>query len=187
MIFQKKIIIGSIMSFIATAVGIVAVFFPDLLNLQKEKMKKLDIFISSLDDSKKLEKFLYDNSGKIVELKVAYCLENADDSPALVKVDQRSNRFVLDNYYVDAGGGKVRPNVVVMPDNSGRAHSYSWSLGLVDYPKPEYAEKCKINGPIYRGELLSGIFIVELESFNPYQYLISLQPLSKNDLKLRDY
>lgn len=35
MIFQKKIIIGSIMSFIATGVGIVAVFFPDLLNLQK--------------------------------------------------------------------------------------------------------------------------------------------------------
>ncbi|MGX3067710.1 hypothetical protein, partial [Ursidibacter arcticus] len=46
MFFQKKIIIGSIMSFIATAVGIVAVFFPDLLNLQKEKIEtyRSDIF-----------------------------------------------------------------------------------------------------------------------------------------------
>ena len=41
--FEKKVIVGSITSFIITAVGIVAVFFPDLLNLQKEKILSLTV------------------------------------------------------------------------------------------------------------------------------------------------
>lgn len=36
-IFKPRIIIGSIISFIAAALGVVAVFFPDLFNLQKKK------------------------------------------------------------------------------------------------------------------------------------------------------
>lgn len=36
--FEKKIIIGSVLGFFATAIGIIALFFPSLFNLEKEKM-----------------------------------------------------------------------------------------------------------------------------------------------------
>lgn len=52
MIFEKKVIIGSVVSFIATAVGIVAVFFPDLLNLQKEKIQSFSSSISNKEEAK---------------------------------------------------------------------------------------------------------------------------------------
>ena len=41
-IFQPKVIIGSILGFVSAAVGIVAVFFPSLLNLERERMPKYD-------------------------------------------------------------------------------------------------------------------------------------------------
>lgn len=52
--FEKKVIIGSLFSFLATAVGIIAVFFPDLLNLQKEKIEKLTLDIFTAQDAKKI-------------------------------------------------------------------------------------------------------------------------------------
>lgn len=56
--FEKKVIVGSITSFIITAVGIVAVFFPDLLNLQKEKILSLKVDLDTQKDIEKFENFL---------------------------------------------------------------------------------------------------------------------------------
>lgn len=41
--FEKKVIVGSITSFIITVVSIAAVFFHDLLNLQNEKILSLTV------------------------------------------------------------------------------------------------------------------------------------------------
>lgn len=70
--FEKKVIIGSLFSFLATAVGIIAVFFPDLLNLQKEKMETFTMDIKKNEDVKKLNDFLEKKSkdGKFFELDV---------------------------------------------------------------------------------------------------------------------
>ena len=54
----KKVIVGSITSFIITAVGIAAVFFPDLLNLQKEKILSLTVDLDTQKDIEKFENFL---------------------------------------------------------------------------------------------------------------------------------
>lgn len=72
MIFQKKIIIGSIMSFIATAIGIIAVFFPDLLNMQKEKIEKLRMDIVTNEKLMSFDEFLSKRveDGKVFELDV---------------------------------------------------------------------------------------------------------------------
>lgn len=72
MIFQKKIIIGSIMSFIATAIGIIAVFFPDLLNMQKEKIEKMQTDIITNEQLISLDDFLLKRikDGKIFELDI---------------------------------------------------------------------------------------------------------------------
>lgn len=75
MVFEKKVIIGSVMSFIATTVGIIAVFFPDLLNLQKEKIASLSTSVANKQEAQKLVGFL-DNMAKekrIFKLDVEIC------------------------------------------------------------------------------------------------------------------
>lgn len=75
-IFQPKVIIGSITSFVVAAVGIIAVFFPNLLNLEKSSMGEGQFLLS--DDTKthkKLWEFLDKNQGKVVQLEIAYCAD----------------------------------------------------------------------------------------------------------------
>lgn len=55
--FEKKVIVGSITSFIITAVGIAAIFFPDLLNLQKEKILSLTVDLDTQKRYWKIWKF----------------------------------------------------------------------------------------------------------------------------------
>ncbi|PSM51923.1 hypothetical protein CBLAS_0546 [Campylobacter blaseri] len=76
MVFQKKIIIGSIVSFVATALGIVAIFFPDLLNLKKEKIQKYSASISNKKEAELFFNFLdkMAEEKKIFELDVLMCL-----------------------------------------------------------------------------------------------------------------
>lgn len=48
--FEKKVIIGSIGGFFTTIVGIIAVFFPSLLNFEKKSMEEIKVFIQSEED-----------------------------------------------------------------------------------------------------------------------------------------
>lgn len=80
-IFQKKIIIGSIVGFIASAIGIVGVFFPSLLNIEKKKIQELSVIINEQKDANNLYKFLKDNENKIVQLDIKYSpkkIQNSD-------------------------------------------------------------------------------------------------------------
>lgn len=72
-IFQPKVIIGSITSFVVAAVGIVAVFFPSLLNLEKKSIPEKEIFLHSKESLNELYKFLQKNEGKPVKLTLAHC------------------------------------------------------------------------------------------------------------------
>ena len=78
-IFQKKIIIGSVVGFIATALGIIALFFPSLLNLEKEKITaSLIMDINTMEDAYKLAEFLQEqitDDPKIFQLNVMCCSE----------------------------------------------------------------------------------------------------------------
>lgn len=80
MIFEKKVIIGSIMSFIATVVGVVAVFFPNLLNLQKEKIASFSSSINSKKEAQKLVSFLdkMAKEKKIFKLDIMICIKNTN-------------------------------------------------------------------------------------------------------------
>lgn len=70
--FEKKVIIGSLFSFAATAIGIIAVFFPDLLNLQKSRIETLIMDVITDQDVEKFHAFLEKRSkdGKVFELDV---------------------------------------------------------------------------------------------------------------------
>lgn len=75
-IFQPKVIIGSITSFVVAAVGIIAVFFPNLLNLEKSSMGEGQFLLSDDEKThKKLWEFLDKNQGKVVQLEIAYCAD----------------------------------------------------------------------------------------------------------------
>lgn len=75
--FEKKIIIGSIMSFIATILGVLSIFYPNLLNFQKKKVKVFNASICTVEGVKKLSNFLYERKedNEIFKLELEINLE----------------------------------------------------------------------------------------------------------------
>ncbi|MBZ7975641.1 hypothetical protein AVBRAN12642_02365 [Campylobacter sp. RM12642] len=71
--FEKKVIIGSLGGFLTTIIGIIAVFFPSLLNFEKKNMEEIKIFIKSEADIQKFKKVILDNQGKLINLDLEYC------------------------------------------------------------------------------------------------------------------
>lgn len=213
MIFQKKIIIGSIMSFIATAIGVIAVFFPDLLNMQKEKINEYSVFLNNDKSIIDLATFLDKNVDKVIKLNISYCSvgRNGDVFSEVEKINDKISVYgkvedggtelpssrtggtiFIQTYSIknDLLGDRLQL-VVEDNENKRKSQSYYWtydSAGYRDLNKP-YLKYCSNNiydGVPDMGEL-SGIFFLTygepLESTISY----SLEPLSKADLKLKNY
>lgn len=72
---KKKVwvTVSSLAGVVATILGVLAVFYPDALNLQKKQMQKLDLEVVDRADVDKLDAFLDKNVNKIVELSIALC------------------------------------------------------------------------------------------------------------------
>ena len=103
-IFQKKIIIGSVIGFMASAIGVVGVFFPSLLNIEKKKIQELAITINEQKDANSLYEFLKDNENKIVQLDIKYSpkkIQNSDyrDNWRENLFEKAKNNFNIDNSY----------------------------------------------------------------------------------------
>ena len=106
MIFEKKVIIGSIASFLATVIGIIAIFFPDLFNLQKEKVQNFSASISTKQEAQKLVDFL-DKMTKekgIFKLDVLICF----------KIDNKNNTEYskLQDYLIAQDDGYTKQTIV---------------------------------------------------------------------------
>lgn len=134
--FEKKVIVGSITSFIITAVGIVAVFFPDLLNLQKEKILSLTVDLDTQKDIEKFENFLNARvkDNKIFKLDV--CL------PDFLWVD---NKWLGEGYFPD--GRKPRDNQAKNISFSGTPTGYGMRVCIAsnnndsDYYYPGWCDE----------------------------------------------
>ena len=96
--FVKKIFIGSIVSFVVGVIGVFAIFFPSLFNLEKKKIQEFSITIKSQKDANELYNFLKTNNNKIVSLDIKY-------SPKKI---QASN-------YVDPNRKEDNPNHFYQP------------------------------------------------------------------------
>lgn len=70
--FQPKIIIGSVVGFIATAIGVIAVFFPSLFNLETKKINKFEISINDCNGAESLFNFLKNHEESIVDIEIKY-------------------------------------------------------------------------------------------------------------------
>jgi hypothetical protein len=67
------IVLSTILGTIATILGIVAVFYPDLLNLEKNQIKSFSMESKTEKDAQALDKFLEENKNKIVKLEISVC------------------------------------------------------------------------------------------------------------------
>lgn len=70
--FQPKIIIGSVVGFIATAIGVIAVFFPSLFNLETKKISEFNNTLKTEENYKNFVDFLISHQGEIVKLDIKY-------------------------------------------------------------------------------------------------------------------
>ena len=72
-IFEKKIIIGSVTGAIATLIGVIAVFFPSVFNMEKKSISTDEFIISNTKEASELWGYLQSNANKAVKLKIGYC------------------------------------------------------------------------------------------------------------------
>lgn len=74
--FQPKIIIGSLVGFIATGIGVIAVFFPSLFNLEKKDIITYKETLVNIGDFVKLVDFLQKHQEEIINLDLTYFEKN---------------------------------------------------------------------------------------------------------------
>lgn len=97
-IFQPKVIIGSITSFVIATIGIIAVFFPDLFNLQKKNVREYEIVLKDNSDAQKLAKYLEENDGIAIKLTLGYCVDNEKSFVSFSKAKKISRDWNLLGY-----------------------------------------------------------------------------------------
>lgn len=221
MIFEKKVIIGSITSFVFTAIGIIAIFFPDLFNLQKDKIKEFSILLYDQEDAQKLYKFLGDNLDKAVTLDIGYCSsgedaysvsENPTEYPENEKPKSNLTSFVINSTVAAGDGWALREEGSIhflvqdefdgekidiyysldLPEASDDGDKYTWTydgMPLSFKYSNNKSHLCKrYNDDEYPpiGNL-SGTFFVTPGIFDESVRSNILKPLSKMELKMKNY
>jgi hypothetical protein len=100
---KLAVTIGSLFGVFASIVGVVAIFFPDALNLQKNKIDSFEVEINSRADVDALDKFLQDHTGKLVQLAVTVC-STREQSNALPRLKTNSNSLQVYHDDCDPNG-----------------------------------------------------------------------------------
>lgn len=100
-IFEKKIYIGSIVGIIATIIGVIAVFFPSLFNMEKEKFITYQSIIEDKSSANKFETFLKDRieDKKLFKLNISICqqsnITSAERTDSLEVVELLKSNYQL--------------------------------------------------------------------------------------------
>lgn len=244
--FQPKIIIGSVVGFIATAIGVIAVFFPSLFNLEKKEIAYYKETLVNVDDFKKLVDFLYNHQEEIVNLNLTYfensrveyksdwsnhtysfskvplneSTEGGDGNGIDLVGEIDNNGYVISSskYHMglfmqtftrDRGGfgiwikdigedrGKDKNYIIDIPKNSDGNILYKWSMR--DY---DHKEEMNLEGTFFVEKFVSNLDYnkksgsrmsdqwenesCEGDACYPIT-IIELDPISKRDLKIKNY
>lgn len=187
-IFQPKVIIGSIASFIVAALGIIAVFFPNLLNLERSSMSEGQFLLS--DDKKtheKLWQFLEDNQGKVIKLEIAYCA----DFERMTFAGVKENGDIRTSQQIQSRAIDYTPKWFFgdyIKENAGR---YGFSEYLEDFAKQNKLKLAYYEGlgedlaslneynELKRGGEFYQHYIVGEGGFNQYRLVKSVEPFKK--------
>lgn len=71
-VFQPKIIISSVICIISSAIGVIAVFFPSLFNLETKKIAEYQHSLNTDQDARNFINFLKEHQDSIVHLDLTY-------------------------------------------------------------------------------------------------------------------
>ncbi len=209
-IFQPKVIIGSITSFIVAAVGIIAVFFPSVFNLEKSSIKEKTMFLHTPESADELFKFLKDNLDEIVKINIIHCSgenfgssetygetyfgkpkPNASDVVTAYPFRIYSKRFACGDeaMYECRENGFIEmvqaPNhYEIRPGKMSDDAVYEWHANYLTADDEKINKTCKALEQGVAG--LFGTFMVNNESSGGL-IIFGLDPVSKKDLKLKKY
>ena len=217
-IFQKKIIIGSVLGFVASAIGLVAVFFPSVFNLEKQRIEEKTIFLHTQKSADELFEWLKKKQESIVKLNLYYCSgqvsEEGKYARFAIKADDNVVRDRSYGYvYSEIGWGGESGTIMMrekgwigFPVTGYRDYSaeislwknemdaaYEWYAEQAEYIKPPNKEVEQICKSLH--QKISGVFgtfyVNKSEMGEAYggggAITFLLDPMSKKDLKLRNY
>lgn len=183
------VVSGSTLGFVATILGIVAVFYPDLLNLQKKTIANFIMEASNKTDAKAFDEFLYKNRSEIVKLDISIC-EATINTSSCPKIIQKSNGLSFDFIERSPNGnhscgksGHLEGMAFNFDDNKTIATNVSTAQ---TWKHDRWTECSKKEGTgIYK---LSHHFLVPSEAeFSQGWVYWKLTPIDAKELKLKSY
>ncbi len=185
--FEKKVILGSVTSFVVAAIGFIAVFFPDLFNLQKKKIKEFSYEISDPQSAenfhKEIEKIIGGQNTKedkdlhLYNIKIC-CVECQNGYKAKIEgedaiVQLETNDELAYNVFYDGS---------TMPDSGTTIYRFPADMfGWDKWGKEE--GKCYGKGTI----IINGYAYYIGSGFNQGITEFSFEKVDERDIKLKDY
>ncbi|MGH8477296.1 MAG: hypothetical protein ACRER2_16290 [Methylococcales bacterium] len=172
--------IGGVLGVLASILGVVAVFFPDELNLSKKHFASFSVQIDSPNAVESLDKFLDSQKGNIVELDVSVCVSREVQCPRIEAEESRlSAKFSREDAgYCNGDNNKLGEGVeFYFDDPDSKKVMWDW----------EKFEQCK-GGDEDGVNRISGHFLVPTSAgFGQGWTEWLLTPLSAKDVQLRNY
>lgn len=215
-IFEKKIYIGSIVGVIATAIGVIAVFFPSVFNMEKEKFIAYQSIIKDKSGANKFEEFLKNRieDKKLFKLDVSICQQSNDISTertnSLEVVELLKSNYQLslfdyqEGYPIMIGSGYLSEYstgylpIIFMPMTKKEIieDEFKPLFEYFNFPDSEVVSYDGIRSGTNRecgggGIDIKGYFLFEKDEI--YRSMISdtmsydFSAISEKDVKLRDY
>ena len=176
---KKKVwvAVSSLAGVIATTLGVLAVFYPDALNLQKKQMQQLDLEIVDRADVDTLDAFLDKNVNKIVQLSIALC--RTRDESDLPVVESPANALIV--RHDDCEEGTMCTSTTYYLSNSDLADDRN---GVWMNDKFAACRKDEHGGLF----VASGYFMVPSGAgFGQGNLEWMLTPIEKSQIALKDY
>lgn len=176
------IIIASVIGAITSTVGVIAIFFPDYLNMEKEDIDKFTIQIGSVGDSNIIYDFFEKNTKKIVYLDISIC---AMEECEAIEIDNDSLSFRIDENESctaekDVGYGGIIFYFGYNPEENQNPQKNVW-----DWYK---FEDCKNNPEKFGVLRVSGYYIVPEGPGSGQGWLEwLLSPVDEKDILLKKY
>lgn len=212
--FEKKVIIGSLSSFLVATVGFIAIFFPSLFNLEKQNVKEFNVFLKDEKNFNGLLNFLDKNKHKVVKLDITYCtsqnypdsLPGYDSSKPYEISEEYDGELELSyngfNYYgnderymIDTGaliawshGDSAQ---VIGFDSSNMGQKYEWYARRTEYGDekefPKEVKECGKTQDEYFFGYIMGTFFVRTAERGYASKGYQLEAVDKREFELKNY
>ncbi|MEQ5553918.1 hypothetical protein ABN349_01030 [Providencia rettgeri] len=214
-VFEKKIYIGSIIGVIATVIGVVAVFFPSVFNMEKEKFITYQSIIEDKSSANKFEEFLKNRieDKKLFKLDVSICqqtnITSTERTDSLEMVELLKSNYQLslfdyqEGYPIMIGSGYLSefstgylPIIFIDMTKKEIIEDVKPLFTYFNFPDSEVVSYDGIRSGTNRecgggGIDIKGYFLFEKDEI--YRSMISdtisydFSAISEKDVKLRDY